>query len=71
MSKLTVTTDTPMTKQELQEELVKAGKSIELPHERKELTEPYLRTHKNQVSKAVNLVFLSMINEINKVLGGK
>ena len=68
MSKLKVTSDTPMTKQELEEELIKAGKSVELQHERKELPDLYLRDQKNRVTKAVGLIFISMLNEIGKVL---
>ena len=71
MSKLTITSDAPMSKQQLEEELVKAGKSVELQQEKKEFTDLYLKDHKNKVSKAVSLVFLSMLNEINKTLGGK
>lgn len=68
MSKLKVTSDTPMTKQELEEELIKAGKSVELQHEKKELPDLYLRDQKNKVTKAVGLIFISMLNEISKVL---
>lgn len=71
MSKLTITSDSPISKQELEEELIKAGKSVELQHERKELPSKYLKDHKDKVYKAVNLVFISMINEITKTLGGK
>lgn len=71
MSKLTITSDAPMSKQQLEEELVKAGKSIELQQEKKEFTDRYLKAHKDKVSKAVHLVFVSMLNEINKTLGGK
>lgn len=71
MSKLTVTSDVPMSKQQLEEELVKAGKSIELQQEKKEFTDRYLKAHKDKVAKAVHLVFVSMLNEINKTLGGK
>lgn len=71
MSKLTITSDAPMSKQQLEEELVKAGKSIELQQEKKEFTDRYLKAHKDKVSKAVHLVFISMLNEINKTLGGK
>ena len=38
MSKLTITSDAPMSKQQLEEELVKAGKSVELQQEKKEFT---------------------------------
>lgn len=68
MSKLKVTSDTLMTKQELEEELIKAGKSVELQHEKKELPDLYLRDQKNKVTKAVGLIFISMLNEISKVL---
>lgn len=71
MSKLTITSDAPMSKQQLEEELVKAGKSIELQQEKKEFSDKYLKAHKDKVSKAVHLVFISMLNEINKTLGGK
>lgn len=71
MSKLKVTSDTLMTKQELEEELIKAGKSVELQHEKKELPDLYLRDQKNKVTKAVGLIFISMLNEINKTLRGK
>jgi hypothetical protein len=60
-----------MSQQQLEEELIKAGKSVELQHEKKEFTDVFLKDHKDKVSKAVSLVFLSMLNEINKVLGGK
>lgn len=71
MSKLTITSDTPLSKQELEEELIKAGKSVELQHEKKEFTDVYLKDHKNKVAKAVGLVFLSMLNEIGKALNDK
>lgn len=71
MSKLIITSDIHMSKHQLEEELVKAGKSIELQHEKKEFTDMYLKAHKDRVSKAVHLVFMSMLNEINKTLGGK
>lgn len=71
MSKLTITSSVSMSKQQLEEELVKAGKSIELQQEKKEFTDKYLKTHKDKVAKAVHLVFVSMLNEIGKALNDK
>lgn len=68
MNKLKITSDIPMSKMELEEELIKAGKSVALQHEKKEFTDLYLKDHKTKVAKAVKLVFVNMLNEINKVL---
>lgn len=68
MAKLTVTSDKNLTPEELEEELVKAAQSVQLKHEKKQFRDVYLKARKDEVGKAVSLVFQSMINEIEKVL---
>lgn len=68
MAKLTITSDKNLTPEELEEELVKAANSIQLKHEKKQFRDVYLKARKDEVGKAVSLVFQSMISEIEKVL---
>ena len=68
MSKLTITSDKPMSQEELEEELVKAANSVKLKQDKKELRDVYLKSHKDRTAHAVHLVFQSMLNEIERVL---
>lgn len=69
MEKLIVTSTNPnISQEELEEELVKAAKSVELKHEKKQFRDVYMKSRKDEVGKVVSLVFSSMISEIEKVL---
>lgn len=55
---------------DIEEKLEKAVDTIRLQRERKEFTDVFLKSQKDQADKIVASVFESMISEISKVLKG-
>ena len=67
--KLIITSTNPnLSQDEIEEELIKAVDSRKLQHEKKELRDIYLKSHKDRTAHAVHLIFQSMLNEIERVL---
>jgi hypothetical protein len=67
--KLIITSTNPnMTPEEIEEELVKAVNSKQLAMDKRDFKEVFMKRRKARVAKAVDLVFQSMINEIERVI---
>lgn len=71
--KLIITsTDPTMSPDDIEEELIKAVSNKTLTaRDKQDFKEVFMKERKKKVAKAVDLVFQSMLNEIERVLNGK
>ena len=65
---ITVEGNKSLSKEEIEDELIKATDSILLKREKKEFRDQFLKDRKNETEKAIQILFKSMLDEIEKVL---
>ena len=69
MSKITIeSTNSKDSIVDIEEKLEKAVEMLKLQRERKEFSDVFLKTEKDQADKIVSAVFSSMVDEIEKIL---